>query len=393
MKFNQKTLLFALAGVSLFAFSFGVSYLVSGSLVKKISTSSKITPTPSVSSKKTNVDSSLPKTEICPLNGAKFTTPEKDAWSARRPLAVIIENHLDSRPLSGLGSADIVYEAVAEGGITRHMGIFYCGVALDNTTLAPVRSARIYFTKIVPEYDALYNHVGGAGNCDDPTVDPRAKALCFIHTNKIKDLDQFGLDFKACHRLTNRTGKEVAYEHTMACFTDELYKVAAKRGWTNVDSNLKKPVSWDQTFVPWKFKEDSSPQATITNIKFGFWNNKPDYDVAWKYDPATNTYLRSNGGQPVIDLNLEEPVRAKNVIIQFVKETGPVDEHLHMLYEVTGTGKTLLFQNGQVVSGTWSKSGAAGRTKFLDTTGKEIQLSPGQIWIELLPSGNTIEYN
>ena len=67
------------------------------------------------------------------------------------------------------------------------------------------------------------------------------------------------------------------------------------------------------------------------------------------------------------------PIAAKNVIIQFVKETGPVDEHLHMLYEVTGTGKMLLFQDGLVIPGTWTKATPATRTKFLATTGKEVQ--------------------
>lgn len=389
----KKILLYSIAGISLLVFTTGLSYLISGAFLNHrapLSPQASATPTPG---KKSKIDPSIPRTEACPLNGVLFTKQEKDIWSTRRPLAVMIENHLDSRPISGLSSADIIYEAVAEGGITRHMGIFFCGVAADNITLAPVRSTRIYFAKIVPEYDALYNHVGGAGNCDDPTVDPRAKALCFIHTNKIKDLDQFGLDFKSCHRLTNRTDKEVAYEHTMACYTDELYKVAAKRGWTNVDANVKKPISWDQIFVPWKFKDDGSSKNTATNIKFGFWSNKPDYDVAWKYDSTTNSYLRSNGGESVIDLNSNEQVSAKNVIIQFAKETGPVDEHLHMLYEVTGTGKTLIFQDGQVISGTWSKSTPTARTRFFDASGKEVQLNRGQIWIEILPLGNTVEYN
>ena len=379
---HKKTLLYLAAGISLFVFTLGVSYLASTYLLRR---GGIVSPeaSPSPTGRKSKIDPSLPRTEICPLNGAKFTKQEKATWATRYPLAVMIENHFDSRPTSGLSSADIIYEAVAEGGITRFMGLFYCGVAADNITLAPVRSARIYFTKLVPEYDALYNHVGGAGNCDDPTVDERAKALCFIRRNKIKDLDQFGLDFKACHRLTNRTDKEVAYEHTMACFTDELYKVAAKRGWEE----------WDFKFVPWKFKDDSSEKGSTSDIKFQFWSNKPEYDVTWKFDSAANQYLRSNGGQKAVDLNFDEPLAAKNVVIQFVKETGPVDEHLHMLYEVTGTGKMLLFQDGNVVPGTWTKTTPASRTRFFDAKGKEVQLNRGLTWIELIPSGNTIEYN
>lgn len=354
-------------------------------------------PSPSVStpvannnSKRPTIDPSIPRTEVCPLNGLKFTKQERDVWEKRRPLAVMIENSLDARPTSGLSSADIVYEAIAEGGITRFMGIFYCGVAAGNTTFAPVRSARIYYTRIVPEYDALYNHVGGAGLCNDTTVDERAKALCFIQRNKIKDLDQFGLNFKTCHREPNRTGKDVAYEHTMSCFSEELYNTAASRDWTNVDEN---GVAWNKNFVPWKFKEDTKTPGTTSNIKFEFWSNQPNYDVEWQYDPSSNSYKRVNGGQPAMDHETEEQLTAKNVIVQFVKETGPVDEHKHLLYDITGTGKMLLFQDGNVVSGSWSKSTPASRTKFMDATGKEVQLNAGVTWIEWVPAGNEIEYN
>lgn len=394
---QKKGLIYGLAGLGLFILAFGVAYLVGGKFLKP---SSKVTTSPTTDSKlgnakKPKFDLSLPRTEVCPLNGLKYPKVVSDIWNTRRPLAVMIENSADSRPLSGLSSADIIYEAVAEGGITRNMGIFYCEAAPENVLLAPVRSARIYFTKLVTEYDALYNHVGGAGNCDDPTVDNRAKALCFIQTSKIKDLDQFGLDFKSCHRLTNRTDKEVAYEHTMACYSDELYKVAAKRGWTNIDENVKVQTPWDKNFVLWKFKEDAaaSDLGKTTDISFEFWKSKPDYSVSWKYDSATNSYLRSNGGQLVVDLNNDQPITAKDVVIQFVKETGPIDEHMHMLYDVVGTGKMILFQDGQAVTGTWSKTTPFTRTKFLTDAGKEVLFNRGQIWIEIVPAGNEIGYN
>lgn len=380
--------LYVLAGISLFVFTAGSSYLAFSLLRGKgtnliVPTSSQTPDT--ATSRRSKIDPNLPRTEACPLNGALYTKQERDIWETRRPLAVMVENHLDSRPTSGVSSADIVYEAVAEGGITRFMGIFYCGVAALNETLAPVRSARIYFTQLVPEYDALYNHVGGAGRCDDPTVDERAKALCFISRNKIKDMDQFGLDFKACHRVTNRLDREVAYEHTMACYTDELYNIAAKRDWNG----------WDKNFTTWKFKDNPElvEGQPATNIKFDFWDSAPDYTVEWQYDSTGNFYKRVNGGQVALDLNTNEQLTAKNVVIQFVRETGPVDDHKHMLYEVIGRGKMLLFQDGQAFAGTWSKTSTTARTKFVLDNGKEVQLNPGLIWIEWIPAGNTVEYN
>ena len=78
-----------------------------------------------------------PKTEACPLNGKLYSKSEKTLWEARRPILAMIENDIHARPQSGLASADIVYEAVAEGGITRFMGVFYCGIAAKNTLIAP----------------------------------------------------------------------------------------------------------------------------------------------------------------------------------------------------------------------------------------------------------------
>jgi hypothetical protein len=354
---------------------------------------------PSAANTKSKLDPSLPKTEVCPLNGAMFTKQEKAVWDTRRPLAVMIENSVDARPQSGLGSADIVYEAVAEGGITRFMGMYYCDAAMtDNLMFAPVRSARIYFVNLLSEYDALYNHVGGAGNCNDPNVDERAKALCLIDRSKIKNLDQMGYagEFKTCHRVANRTGKDVAYEHTMACFADGLYAKAEKLGWTNVD---EKKVAWNKNFVSWKFLSDGE-KATgtpATKISYMFWESNREFngsfDVKWAYDPASDSYVRSNGGQESVDLNTGKKLQFKTVIVQYAKETFTKDVEKHMLYDIVGTGKALVFENGVAVPATWSKVARTSRTIYKDSKGKEIKLNPGPIWISVVPATNTIEYN
>lgn len=394
----KKTFLtFLVFGISLFLLSSGFSYFI---FSRTISTKpSEITQVPTKTPKKAKVDPSLPRTEMCPLNGGTFTTLERDVWVSRRPLGVMIENSVDSRPQSGLSTADIVYEAVAEGGITRFMGVFYCDAALSgNITIAPVRSARIYFVNLISEYDGLYAHVGGAGNCDDANVDPRAKALCAIQRYNIKDLDQFGRagDYKTCHRMANRLDKEVAYEHTMACFLDELYNVGTKWKWTNVDA---KGVSWDKNFVPWKFKSltEKVTGSPASNISYVFWGSNRDfnknYDVEWKYDSLTGSYSRYNGGELTIDLNTEEPLQFKTVIVQKVKETFAEDVEKHMLYEVIGQGKATVFMDGVAIDATWSKTARTSRTVYKDLKGKEIKLNPGPIWISLIPFNNEVVTN
>lgn len=348
------------------------------------------------------VDPSAPRTEACPINGKLYTKQEREAWEKHRPIAAMIENHEEARPQSGLAQADIVYEAVAEGGITRFMGIFYCGIAAKGANLAPVRSARTYFVSWVLEYDALYNHVGGAGVCSDVTVDERAKALCQIEQYKVKDLDQFGLPLKyavkggkkiyVCYRNPDRLDHEVATEHTMICNTDGLYAFAEdKYGWANVDT---KGVSWDKNFQPWKFKDDakSADRGTSFSASFAHWKGyEKSFGVKWDFDPATNTYKRTMAGEPHVDQETKVQLSAHNVVIQFAEEEGPVDSHAHLLYENIGSGDGLLFQDGKVKKVTWKKANRNARTIFYEN-GKEVSLNRGQTWIEMLPTGTKVSY-
>ena len=122
--FSSKAFTVAASFAGLYLLSLGVAVLVfsrsGGGLAVK--TTSDVTE-----SKRTKIDPNLPKNQACPLNGRLYTTPEKDIWETRRPITAMIENHVDSRPQSGLSRSDIVYEAVAEGGITRFLAVFYCG--------------------------------------------------------------------------------------------------------------------------------------------------------------------------------------------------------------------------------------------------------------------------
>ncbi len=340
---------------------------------------------------KFRVDPSLPRTEECPLNGVYYTKKEKEVWDKRRPLAVMIENSTEARPQSGLSLADIVYEAVAEGGITRFMPVYFCAASLGNINLAPVRSARTYFVDWVSEYDALYNHVGGAGRCNDETVDERAKALCQIQRYGIKDLDQFGIGYPDCFRNPDRLGRPVATEHQMVCLSDNLYRIAAERGWTNKDED---GVSWDKNFVTWKFKDDAKldDRPVSFAVSFSFWSGYKDYDVRWEYERETNTFKRFNGDVLQVDLETDEVIAAKNVVVQLTKESAANDIHKHLLYQTIGQGEALVFQDGKAIAATWQKKNRLSRTVFYDKNGKEIKFNRGQIWIEIVPAGNKIIY-
>ena len=388
---KQQYITTTIVGLAIYLIATGISFAGFSYFARKSPSNAPATTT-NGSQSHFVIDPSVPRTEVCPINGKLYTKQEKKVWETHPPLAVMIENHEESRPQSGLSSADVVYETVAEGGITRFMGIFYCGIAAAPVNLAPVRSARTYFLPWVLEYNALYNHVGGAGRCEDPTVDERAKALCQIEQYKIRDMDQFGISFPTCYRNYDRLDRPVATEHTMVCVTDKLLKIAAQRGWTNVDA---KGVAWDKDFQPWKFKDDAkeSERGAATSISFVSWKGyESSYGVKWEYDKLANVYKRFNGGVAHVDLETKQQLAAKVVVVMFAKETGPVDEHAHLLYNNIGSGDGILFQDGKTAKITWKKETKSSRTKFFDSSNKEVSLVKGQIWVEMLPIGTPVTY-
>lgn len=354
-----------------------------------------------------------PKTAVCPLNGQLFTIEEQKVWESRRPLMVMIENHIDSRPQSGLNNADIVYEANSEGGITRFMGVFYCNAvkgASNKYDVGPVRSARTYFLDLASEYSdyPLYTHVGGS-NCSAPkdpvtgrqsgpcTTNKKAQALeqisdyGWMGKGTWGDLSQFSLSYKACRREEDRTGREVATEHSMYCSSSELWNVASSRGLTN-ETVINKTL-WNKAYRSWLFKQIDQPASNLDakTISFDWWGDKA-YSVSWTYDATQKQYLRKNGGEIAIDFNTKEQINTKNIIIEWAKESRAIDEHVHNLYAVVGTGDAVLLQNGTKTEITWSKPNRTARTIYKDKSGKEINLIPGRTWVEILPLGNKVTY-
>ncbi len=364
-----------------------------------------------VGSTRSKINPNLPKTEACPINGQMYTAQEKAIWSGRRPATVMVENNIDARPLNGLSKADFIYEAVAEGGITRFVAVFYCGAAADDVRVAPIRSSRVYFIKWASEYGdrPLYVHVGGAndfgangGSKPYGQIDPAVDALGYLETigwrvSGGNDYDPgfqsgFPVMFRDLERNLNVVGHLLATEHTYFLSTDELYKDAETRG---LAATAKDGTPWTKGFVPYSFINDSKAATpNASDIKFDFWASQPDYSVEWKYDSKNNQYLRFNGGQPFVDVQYSNvQLTAKNVVVMQVQETGPVDEEKHMIEQNIGTGKAQIFQNGTVVNATWTKGTRTARTIFTDASGKEIPLVRGVTWVEAIPAGNTVNYN
>lgn len=400
---NKQRLIYVLTLVASFSFSFAIAFFLTpanSSMLNPAITGAKEIPK-SASGIVVNPDE--PKDQICPTNGQKYTATEKKVWESRLPILSMIENTTEARPQSGLSSADIIYEAVAEGGVTRFMGVFYCNVA-NAVKVGPVRSARMYFVNLAAEYNSpIYMHVGG-GNCS--AADPggpcttHKKALAIEELQKMKWRKAKGRDFDTTFdsgapvliRDYFRLGKgvQLATEHTMVGDLIAAWREGDKRG---LYQDIKDGKSWSAGFTSWKFKDqfDDSKLTSATNISFEFWKGWPEFNVNWQYDSGSGYYKRSVGGSPQIDLENKEQLAAKNVVIQFAKQEGPLDDHKHLFYDVVSNGKATFFINGKTFDGTWKKTSQIGRTVFMNAQGKEVEFARGQIWVEILPTINKLE--
>lgn len=344
------------------------------------------------------IAASEPLDQPCPLNGQMYTQTEKDAWLKRRPLAVMIENSPDARPQSGLGKADVVFEAVAEGGVTRFLAMYLCAAQRQDVVVAPVRSARTYFVNLAAGFKKpLYAHVGGSNIGDHETN--ALEYLSYIGWTADNDLNQFSIGYPTFVRNYNRVpGKEVATEHTMESSTERLWAVGEKRGWSNLepDQVIKGKTipgeDWHQIFVPWQFQAQAPAPGTATKVSYEFWSGYEQYANVWTYDSSTNRYLRQMGGEAHIDLNDDQQISASTVIVMLTDEKGPVDEKKHMIYKTEGTGDALVFMNGQAVEATWSRKKYDDTLQLTDAKGNDLELAPGPIWVAMVDKSTKVTY-
>ena len=374
--FSNKKIQIGVGALILYLVSTGAAFMIFSTILSKGIDIS--TPFGKLTDFSSN-DEGGTKDRECPINGVKYTKAREDQWTNRRPLGVMIENHVDARPITGLSRADTVYEAVAEGGITRFLAIYLCQDAGD---IAPIRSARTYFLDWVSEYDAAYAHVGGA-NTPGP-----ADALGQIRDYGIKDMDQFGIGFPTYWRGTDKLAP-----HNVHSTTKKLWDAAEERKFGAKD---EKGNRWDKNFQKWQFKDDAALDARGDQkpIVVPFWGQQPDYTVTWQYDKNADVYKRSQQNAVQTDPATQEQLSAKNIVIQFEAEKKANDGYPdgHMLYGTTGSGSALIFQDGKAIKGKWIKNSRTSRTKYTGSSGKEIEFNRGLIWIETIPVGNQVEY-
>lgn len=287
----------------------------------------------------------------------------------RQPIGVMIENAAFAgvRPQFGLSQAQLVYEIIVEGGITRLMAV-YASADLPKT-IGPVRSARPTFLEFISEVNGLYAHAGGSPD-----------ALQAIDGLRIKDLSALGSDARFFYRDSARVAPHNLFT------SNSLFTLALR------DKNL---TDTRPEYDSWTYKDDSPIQPAPTEerfVKIDFGSGE-DYLVRWVYDTTANAYQRYNGGELQKDANTDTVLSFKNVIVQIVPPAVPAGEKGRINFAVTGEGDVFIVRDGEVIKGRWKKPDRLSRTQFYTVDGSLIELNRGSTWVEILPETGSIDYN
>lgn len=275
------------------------------------------------------------------------------------PLAIVVENHPDSRPQFGLSQADVIYETLAEGGITRFLAIYQ---TKSVTKIGPVRSARPYFAEFAQDWSAIFAHVGGS---DD--------ALTGLQTNKWPNLFDVNEYFytDTFWRDTTQSAPHNTYTSTKLLAT-----LAQTKNWTT------KTLSQNWTY------NNPLPNSAITANKFCINFSTYLYSTCYEYNSSNQTYTRIMAGTLHKDKLTGTTLAPANILVQYVNITDiPKDPKLRINLEMVGSGKIQFFREGKLVSGTWKKVQNS-PTLYFDSQQTPLSFLTGLTIIALIPSDN-----
>ena len=284
---------------------------------------------------------------IAPLTGL----PDVDGTAQTRSALTVKIDNLNGegvRPQTGLDKADIVYEEVTEGGITRFASIFQSQVPEE---VGPIRSVRAIDPDLVAVIGGVFAFSGGAG--------PNVEKIKAAPVNAV-DEDAAG---DAMFRNQAKRAPHNLYGRPQALFD--------KGG---------QPVPPPPLFEYLAENEVFAGEA-VTSFRVGF---GPGYAPNYTYDATSRTWKRDIDGVPFTMADLTQ-VAPTNVIVQFTQYTGGGEA------DVSGEGVAWIFSDGKLIRGTWRRTSRDEVIQYFDAAGAPVKLLPGSTWVELLPNLSPVD--
>jgi hypothetical protein len=312
-----------------------------------------VTPTPNNTGEESQIntpETPLPTTYLNPLTGISMTQESK-----RRPIAVMVNNAPQARPQTGLNSADIMYEVLAEGGITRLIAIYQSADVV--TKIGPVRSIRPYMIELGESYHGVLAHAGGSTD-----------AYAILQQQKKADLDEISNAGKFFWRDKSRKAP-----HNLYTSLEKLIDGATYR----------KYDMEDQEIPTYKFQDETAEVQGDYAKQFDVQFQLKKYVVSYSYDEASRTYKRSINNAPHQDADTKEQLSATNVIV-LGADHKTLDDVGRLSINLDLGGDAMLFQHGKAIKGTWIRK-VDDVIRFVKDNA-EVPLYPGKTHFLIVPN-------
>lgn len=290
-----------------------------------------------------------------PLTGKLVKT---EAATTQAVTAIMIENSPLARPQSGIKDSGVIFEAIAEGGITRFVVLYQ---QEKPSLVGPVRSVRAYFVDWLAPFNASVAHVGGS-----------LYALQEVRNGNYRDLDQFfnsGSYYRAGDRYAPHN-VYTSFDRLDALNAAKGYTSSAFTGFTRIDSVAS-----------------TAPTATSIAVTI----SSASYNSSYAYNAETNTYNRSMGGVPHIDRESGQ-ISPRVVVVMQIPERTVLEDGYREQIDTIGSGQATIFQDGIVKKATWKKTSKAAQITFTDAEGKDVPLARGQTWLTSVPENGGVTW-
>lgn len=323
-------------------------------------------------------EASQPEAPSVPENPMMYQNPLSGRPMAEpyvgRPVAIMLNNIKQAMPQHGVSQADILYEVLVEGGITRCMGVFSDISAVEK--VGSVRSARKYFAELSQGYHALYAHYGGSAEADS-----------YISNQKIHDLNGLVAE-RYFPQDKDRLNAGYSAEHTR--FTSGKLLLEYAKGMRFPTSYTETP-DYHMAFDDEKIIVGENAQKITVYFNQGGKPGSYTKSTTLTYDATTKTYFAAQHGGNYIDGNTKETVAFRNVVVLRAKTSQQSNSTL-MTIQTTGSGTGYFCCNGQLVPIQWSRPTVNDPFTYTLANGNPVTFGVGSTYVAVVPTNATVNY-
>lgn len=304
-----------------------------------------------------------------PLSGLPMSEEQANA----RPVAIMLNNLKSALPQQGNSGADIIYEVVAEGGITRMLGVYQTAEGIG--IIGSVRSARRYYIELALGHDAIFIHAGGS-----------EEAYSDLPAWGVDNMDGVNGPYSkngTFWRDQNRIeGKNYALEHSLVTSGTAIEEALAKSGF-----RLEHKDGYTSSMT---FAADGTPAGgeTAETVTVPFSSYKTG---VFRYDAASGCYLAEEYGAPYVDGNTGAQISVTNVLVLRASIQNSGDSYGHMIVDLSG-GDGWFACGGTLIPITWTKDGHSGQLNYYTQDGEDLTLGQGKSYVNIIGSSGQISY-